>query len=279
MKNRETAEKLPEMIVADIDGTMVNDDHEMSDHTREVLIRLHEKGIILGLASGRPLEKSLLDRFYGYDLPFRFDFIIGLNGGQLWDKQSDEIEEHFPLSAESSAGIIEVMRPYMDRLTVHVYEDGCMWCTREDDLMKMSSLRNSMELKVVDASVIASMSNSKIMFRGDREVIEEAAEYAKQYDCEQFHSFRTQPIMLEFQDPRADKGTALKQYCEKRGIDPEDVWAFGDMSNDNSLLMTAGRGVCMINGSDDTKAAADEISEYSNDEDGFARYLESHIEM
>ena len=33
----------------------------------------------------------------------------------------------------------------------------------------------------------------------------------------------------------------------------------------------------MINGSDDTKAIADDITAYSNDEDGFARYMEEHF--
>ena len=50
--------------------------------------------------------------------------------------------------------------------------------------------------------------------------------------------------------------------------------AFGDTSNDNEMLKVAGCGVCMINGTDDTKACANAITTYDNDHDGLAIYLE-----
>ena len=50
--------------------------------------------------------------------------------------------------------------------------------------------------------------------------------------------------------------------------------AFGDTTNDNDMLQYSGLGVCMSNGSDDTKAIADDITKCSNDEDGFAQYME-----
>ena len=52
---------------------------------------------------------------------------------------------------------------------------------------------------------------------------------------------------------------------------------FGDISNDNELLEVAGVGVCMINGSDETKGYASDITELSNDEDGFAHYLQEKV--
>ena len=50
--------------------------------------------------------------------------------------------------------------------------------------------------------------------------------------------------------------------------------AFGDTSNDNDMLKVAGCGVCMINGTDDTKASANAITKHDNDHDGLAIYLE-----
>ena len=41
----------------------------------------------------------------------------------------------------------------------------------------------------------------------------------------------------------------------------EDVAAFGDTTNDNDMIAISGTGVCMCNGSDDTKAIADFITE------------------
>ncbi|MPM62035.1 Phosphatase YwpJ [bioreactor metagenome] len=82
--------------------------------------------------------------------------------------------------------------------------------------------------------------------------------------------------MLEFSDRRVSKAVALEQFCLINQLPLSKVVAFGDMSNDNEMLECSGWGVCMINGSDDTKAIAQDITEFSNDEDGFAHYMEKH---
>ena len=49
------------------------------------------------------------------------------------------------------------------------------------------------------------------------------------------------------------------------------------MTNDVSILIAAGKGVCLENGSIDAKEAADEITEKSIEDDGFADYVEKNI--
>ena len=60
-------------------------------------------------------------------------------------------------------------------------------------------------------------------------------------------------------------------------IGMDEIVAFGDMDNDIELLKEAGWGVCLKNGSEATKAVADEITEYSCTEDGMGRYIYQHI--
>ena len=57
----------------------------------------------------------------------------------------------------------------------------------------------------------------------------------------------------------------------------EEVLAFGDTSNDNEMLKASVWGVCLCNGSEDSKAAANAITEKSNNEDGFAWYMKQHF--
>ena len=47
--------------------------------------------------------------------------------------------------------------------------------------------------------------------------------------------------------------------------------------NDNELLLTAGTGICMINGSEDTKKCADYVSERSNNQDGCAYDIDKYV--
>lgn len=77
---------------------------------------------------------------------------------------------------------------------------------------------------------------------------------------------------IELNSVRAGKGSGLLALCKALGIDPEDTVAFGDGSNDISLLRAAGRGVAMANAADAVKTAADAVCE-SNDDCGVAKEI------
>ena len=71
-------------------------------------------------------------------------------------------------------------------------------------------------------------------------------------------------------------GVALIKYSERYQIPLDEFICFGDMENDIGLLKEAGWGVCLVNGSDATKAVAQAVTEYPVEEDGVGRYLEDH---
>ena len=96
------------------------------------------------------------------------------------------------------------------------------------------------------------------------------------HPSEKWTAVRTFPGTVEFIDPRVNKGMALEKYAQRYNIPMAETIAFGDMENDIPLLQHAGWGVCLKNGSDDTKAAADDITEYPVEEDGIGRYLQKH---
>ncbi len=48
------------------------------------------------------------------------------------------------------------------------------------------------------------------------------------------------------------------------------------MSNDNPILELVTIGVCLKNGAQDTKACADYITDFANNEDGLQNFLKSY---
>ena len=52
--------------------------------------------------------------------------------------------------------------------------------------------------------------------------------------------------------------------------------AFGDASNDLQMIVDAGTGVAMANGSEEIKDIADYVA-FSNDEEGVARFIEEYV--
>ena len=57
----------------------------------------------------------------------------------------------------------------------------------------------------------------------------------------------------------------------------QNVVEFGDENNDIQMLMTAGTGVAMKNALPGVKAICDVVSEYTNDEDAIAHYINEVI--
>jgi hydroxymethylpyrimidine pyrophosphatase-like HAD family hydrolase len=70
-----------------------------------------------------------------------------------------------------------------------------------------------------------------------------------------------------------DKRHGVARLCERLGIDAADVVAFGDNSNDRTMLHWAGRGVAVANADVETQACADEIAPAQAD-DGVAVVVE-----
>ncbi len=78
---------------------------------------------------------------------------------------------------------------------------------------------------------------------------------------------------IELCPPGVTKATGLAVALERHGIDRRDVLVFGDMPNDLPMFGWAGRAVAVSNAHPDVLAVADAVTG-SNDDDGFADYLE-----
>ena len=264
-------------IFADIDGTLVNKGENIMPVTKQALETLHSQGVLLGLSTGRKINNGMFQRAKDWGLSFQFDMMIGMNGGQLWDRFHPEIENYYLLKTETMKEIIERMSP-LD-LNVMIYEDEHMVTLRFDDMIAASMKRNHMKVVVADGNAdrLCVNDNYNVLFRFDPERTEEVAAFAETLACEKYHAILTSPGIIEFMDPRISKGFALEQLHEMGEYALEEIMAFGDTTNDNAMIETAAWGVCLKNGSDDTKAIADDITRYDCKHDGFADYIEEHL--
>lgn len=61
--------------------------------------------------------------------------------------------------------------------------------------------------------------------------------------------------------PNHDKAEAIRYFCKHEGIDLKDTVAFGDGSNDITMLKTVGIGVAMKNGVPEALAVADHVTD------------------
>lgn len=263
------------LVICDIDGTLVDDDRKVSEHTINVIKTLQEHGVLFGLASGRPV-RDLQPLKEKWGLEKDFDVYIGMNGSELYDSVKDEFNNYHLMKKEWLKEVVELLEPF--HLNPFIYYEDVLLTSKADE-ETMASAKRGDKLMVVadDISALWAQENAKILFRISEDLMPEVEAYANAHPSEYYACFKTQSTMLEFADRRVAKGYALKEYCEANGLKPENVIAFGDMNNDDSMLIYSGLGVCLLNGGEATKAIADDITEYTNNEDGFARYMQKHF--
>lgn len=265
-----------QLIVCDIDGTLVKDDRTITPNALKALERLHRHGILLGIASGRSVDQQLYKQAEDWGLSFNFDVIIGMNGSELYDGLRDQREDFYKLKREWIKEIIEMMAPF--KLNPFMYYHDTMLTMHVDESTKRSSERNHTDILIAKKPEdMYKEENAKIMFRTPLEMMPEVEKYVLAHPSPYYKAFKTQPTMLEFTDKRVSKAVSLEHFCKQNNISLKNVVAFGDMSNDNEMLKMSGFSVCLANGGEDTKALADAITEYDNNHDGFAHYVNKHI--
>lgn len=260
----------PKLIICDIDNTLVPRHKNIMPRAKNIIDALRKHGIAFGTASGRPLYQ--INECYERWGCNKIDVTIGFNGGVLWDAAKQEEHVFHIMKKEWLHEIIELMSCFDTNPSIYLNNNQLF--LKEDDHMKQ--YQTAVRI-VKDISEFYQTDNAKIMFRVDEKIMSDVERWINIHPSDYYAGFKTQSSLVEFCDKRVNKAYALDIYCKLHSISPCDVIAFGDTTNDNEMLKYAGLGVCMLNGSDDTKEIADMITEKECDEDGWADFMEHYI--
>ncbi len=267
------------LLLFDNDGTLINDDRQLTDATREALEEAHKKGYLMGLASGRTYENlSTFPKAWG--LSFDFDVYIGQNGAELYDgvHHTHTIENY--LSKEQIIDICLKVEAFDVNgiCAIQTFDDDCVYVYHANEMIRQSFARNRIHEAVFVDNVedMAKAQTTRVMIRIPEEHMAEFEEYLAKHPNPTYTGYKTQPFVYEFVDIKTRKGHGVEMLQKAFGFQKDEIMSFGDTSNDNSMIEST-YGVCMANGSSDTKALAREITRYTNNEDGLADYLRTHL--
>lgn len=267
-------------VIADVDGTINVKGSKPMPRTLAALEALHERGVLFGTASGRPLDHRSLDKAREWGLSFDFDLAIGMNGGDVWDKDHEGIEHLMRLEKDYIQEICEFMWPLDCNVIVYENAYDHVLVKRRDARLEMSIYRNGSIVELATPEQMAIHDTGKIEIQYDPEVpglMEEIEAVVNAHKSPNWADVRTFAGTVEFMRPGLDKGVGLRRYAERNGIPIGEIMAFGDMDNDIAMIAAAGWGVAMANGCDAAKAVAKDVTEYGVLEDGLGRYLEDHV--
>jgi len=265
------------LLICDIDGTLALKGEMIMPETRDALLQYHEQGTLLGLSTGRPVERRTIGKFKEWGMDFEPDFVVGFNGCEIWDKKSRRTRRYDLLKKEDVREILDYMWP-LD-VNVVVFEEGYdrVLVRRMDEMLKSSILRNDSTVVFTDKETFCSHDVCKLEFHYDEAIEEEILNVIQSHRSDRYSHSKTFTGTIEFQDPNVNKGRALHILCKQNNINLDEVIACGDMDNDIPMMELAGTGICLSNGSAAARKAADYVTEYDVTEDGLGRYLQKYF--
>ena len=267
-------------VAADVDMTLSSKGGPLPEITREAFKILHENGVMIGLATGREIDDRM--RSFGMDqgLGFEMDFVIGMNGGMVYNRHTGSMYSVELMTIEEMKDILHYMMPLVDKYQISINAEGggnhnAMYIHGE---LFASAMRHGFTFvdKTDDIDGFCDRRAYKMLFRSEPQYGQEVRDTFLAKYKDRYQIFGTFPGTVEIMHKGIDKGSGLKRYAAEAGIDLQDIIAFGDNENDNTLLKTAGWGVCVKDGAKDTKDCADAIAEYSCEDGGVGHYLIDH---
>ena len=263
------------MIATDLDGTLLDSHKQVSEETRKVLRELKNRGILFGIASGRPVESGQI-LVHDWGLENDISFLIGMNGGALYDMRTKAKHKYYTLSGDK---ILEIMEHFKDM-------DVIFQCMLGNDRFVSKSTEKTRahaklfcehEHEVDLQEFLPGREIDKLILFLDPELMPAVRQRATTFSDPAYTSMQTADNLYEYMDPRINKGFGIEKACKHYGITPDHVVAFGDAENDEAMIETVGLGVAMANASDELKKIADVVLKETNDQDGLAHFVENVV--
>jgi Cof subfamily protein (haloacid dehalogenase superfamily) len=273
-----------ELIVFDLDGTLLKRDSTLSHYTQETLSLLAQRNIAYTVATGRALHgsKAILEG-QGFTLPQ-----IYKNGAMTWHPQREDYTHKHMLTASEiekvlSSFIAQDVAPFIYTLehdnSHAVYHPPLASETEKKWLHELRTTRGLLTLPLSELPGDADITNISAL--GPQAVIENVRDLV---GSEEDHlvAYMGSGIInedicwIDIHHTRGSKGGAVSQLKLDLGI--ERVICFGDSDNDLSMFAAADEAYAPDNAKDEVKAAATEVIGH-HDEDGIARFLRQRFSL
>ena len=262
------------LIASDMDGTLLNDKSELTERTRNAIIRTVEAGVLFVTATGRPFSNvEIVNKLFDKDMPF-----IVFNGAAAYMGKSRKLLFEKFLDFDFAKEAFEIGQNI--GIAQILWTGPHLWANRLcDETVRYHNLCPHLEMSIItDISTIKDevAGVSKVLWITDPASVtrlrhEMSARFGERLNC-----FSSMSHFLEFVSCDASKGMALAEVGALCGIDRSEMIAVGDSYNDVSMLEYAGFSIAVENAPDDIKAICNHVTP-SNNDDGVAEVIERFI--
>jgi len=263
------------LIAIDIDGTLLNNQRELTLKTIQSITEARRRGVKVILASGRPIA-GMRKHLNTLGMTTNHDYVIHFNGAILENAHSGEILHSEILSGSDAKHIANIAEEM--NINSHAFSQSLGLITpKTSKYTNKEATINEIDIHEMNFSQLENDHHIiKAMMVGDASALDEVEKHLSVELFDKYTIVRSADYFLEFLNLKSNKGLAVKKLAEILNISREDIMCIGDAENDRHMVEFAGLGVAMGNAMKGTKQAADHITD-TNDNDGVAKAIDQFI--
>jgi len=258
-------------VLADVDGTLVNEEKILTERARGAVSALHDAGIRFAITSGRP-PRGMAMLFDALEIETP---IAGFNGGLFVERDLSILEQRI-VPADVARRAIDLMRAH--GLDTWVYSGNDWLITKA---VAPHVAREAWTVKF-QPKVVTDLGEH---LQQVAKIVGVSDDLGRMRRCEaeapaalgqQATANRSQPYYLDVTNKHANKGAVVEYLSQHVGVPVEEIATIGDQPNDVLMFKRSGFSIAMGNASDEVKAQAAAVTASDNDE-GFAKAMERFI--
>ena len=285
-------------VAIDLDGTLLNSYGEVTEDTKNALLRAKEQGVEIVLASGRPISSTkTLAVELGVD-----NYIISGNGSAVYDVKNDEIIYDRFLTKEQVFKIVDVCEENSIFYNIYTEEEVIakslnynVLFYHKENIKKVEEKRTHINIvqdvkRYIEESgkekflKITVCDESRTIFNG---IIRKLKEIENLDILNVEHMSRkrfklgTEEVSIEYHyteitNENVNKWNAIEFLLNKLNIDKDETVAIGDNINDKEMIENAALGIVMGNSNPLMKEIGNVIVSDNNSEgvlEAFNKYI------
>ncbi len=268
--NKQTTTKI---FFADLDGTLLTTEKQITPATRSALKTWTEAGHKFAICTGRSID-SAQEIKRTQELAFSGVYLIGYNGGEIYDCENEKVISRIPLTLEQSALVIKAAKE--QGIHCHTYTDSHIISPADNEELHYYQ-RSIHTPAIICEDILPALDKPPCKFLAielhDKKKLEHFRQTLQPLVEGELHLLYSNDRYLEIFPTASGKGAAVEILCDYLGIPPANALAAGDESNDISMLKTVGLSIAMLNAKDEVKAVANIITEKDHNHDGLAPVL------
>lgn len=282
------------LVACDLDGTLFNSDLIVSNENVKAIREAQKSGIEFLVATGRsPQQSRKVIENYGLETGF-----ININGALVYDANNQlQVKHALPnAKAQQVVNILQKHHIYHELVT----EDLIYSLDISQRVVNLARSLIALNPGLTFKKAVATSAGSNAMFS-----MKHVNSFTQLLNDPHFEVMKiiafdgngpeafvdvkkeitalgnvavtsSSSANIEINDIKAQKGPALLDYAQKKGINQSEIAAIGDNLNDESMIRDAGTGVAMGNAVYAIKKIA-QVKTKTNNENGVAYILKKFI--